>query len=77
MTKKYKIYLRRDKCIGCGVCATLLDQEFSISHEDGLVNMKRGKSVGENLILEIDDGQLAEFEEAAGACPNLIIKIKK
>lgn len=77
MTKKYKVYLRRDQCMGCGICSSLLEQEFSISHKDGLVNMKRAQKKGENLILEIDDNQLAEFEEAAAACPNLIIKISK
>jgi len=72
-----KIIVSRNKCMGCGFCSNLLNKEFSMNGEDGLVDLKGAKQVGENLILEINESRLEEFRRAAETCPNLIIKIEK
>lgn len=72
-----KIIVSRNKCMGCGVCAHLLDQEFNMNDEDGLIDLRGAKQIGENLVLEIDESRLEEFRRAADACPNMIIQIEK
>lgn len=65
--KKYKITIDKSKCLGCGVCANILDTVFEIG-DDGLVNL---------LALEINEDQLVAVQEAVDSCPVQIIQIKK
>ena len=58
MTKKYKLYIDRDKCIGCGTCVSLLPDIFDIDDNDGLVRAEEAKSEKYYFVLEIDAGRL-------------------
>ncbi|OGY93389.1 MAG: hypothetical protein A2406_00155 [Candidatus Komeilibacteria bacterium RIFOXYC1_FULL_37_11] len=75
MTKKYKIYIDRSKCIGCGTCIDILPKIFDINSDDGLVQMKNSKKEGNAWVLEINDSQLEEFQKIATSCPTTTIRI--
>jgi len=77
MTKKYQLYIDRDKCIGCGTCVSLMPEIFDMDDADGLVRAENSKSEKGYFILEIDEGQLKEFEQLVDSCPTGVFRISK
>jgi len=75
--KKYKVIIDRKKCFACGTCQAISPQHFKINHEDGLVEVIGFEEKNGQIIVEIDESQLIDFESAAKACPENIIKIQK
>jgi ferredoxin len=74
--KKYKLYIDRDKCIGCGTCVSLMPEIFEIDDADGLIRAHNSKAQGGYFILEIDEGQLEEFKQIAESCPTQVFRIE-
>lgn len=58
MTKKYKVCVNQESCIGCGACCAQFD--FFEFNDDGVSSVK-GKTE------EIIEGE--DIEEAANICP--------
>lgn len=75
MTKKYKVYIDRSKCIGCGACVDMLPKIFDINNDDGLIQMKNYKKEGNAWVIEINQAQLEEFQKIAARCPTAVIRI--
>jgi ferredoxin len=67
-----KIVLHRNKCIGCGSCAAVCPDFFEMS-DDGLSDLKKSATIGDDFILEADNVGCAK--EAAEVCPVQIIEI--
>jgi ferredoxin len=65
MMPKYKITQERDKCIGCGMCASVCAENWEMKAD--------GKSAPKKT--EIDD--IGCNKEAEDNCPVQIIHIKK
>lgn len=77
MTKKYKVIINRNNCIGCNVCTSLLPGAFDIDDNDGLVRLKNSQTQGDQEIIEIDEDQLEKFQEVADSCAVQVIKISE
>ncbi len=69
-----KIIHERDKCIGCGACATMCPEFWEMS-SDGKSTLKGSKKQGKYYVLEVKE--IKCNEEAANVCPVQIIKIEK
>lgn len=74
---KYKVSIDRDKCIGCGVCVSLLEDYFDFDDNDGLVRLERSVPKGKYFVLEINESQVEEFKKAAQECPTNVIIVNK
>jgi ferredoxin len=61
-----KITLQSEKCLSCGMCASIAPELFSL--DTGLVTLKKDPATYTE-----EDKKLAR--EAAAACPNDVIKI--
>ena len=73
--KVIKISQYRDNCIGCGVCAYIAPQTWTMSDEDGradLVNAEDKKTCFTGDITEID---LEDNIRAQDECPVHCIKV--
>jgi len=69
-----KIIHEREKCIGCGSCATVCPKYWEMA-EDGKPKLKGSNSKGANYELEVKETDCNQ--EAADACPVQCIIIKK
>lgn len=69
---KYKIIHERAKCIGCGSCAAICPEYWSME-SDGKSKLKGAKKAGKNFELQIDE--LSCIKNAAEVCPVNIIHI--
>ncbi len=74
-TKKIKISHQRDKCIGCGSCASYAPNYWRMNAEDGKADLIGGKEKGNVIVVEIEKDDLAQNKKAAKACPMQIIKV--
>ncbi|MDD5417729.1 MAG: ferredoxin [Candidatus Nanoarchaeia archaeon] len=72
---KYTVWQEREKCIGCGACASVCDKFWEMD-SDGKSKLKGSKKKGENFELIIDEKDLSCNKEAAEKCPVNIIHIK-
>ncbi len=73
----YKIVQIRKDCIGCGACAAVCPDFWSMD-EQGLAKLKDAKENGEQWELEVKTEEArAVNQEAADVCPVNIIKIEK
>ena len=61
-----KVYVKKENCIGCGVCTAIAPAVFALD-EDGLA---------ENVLGEIPEDLMASVEEAAASCPTQAIIIE-
>jgi len=62
------VILHKDKCISCGLCASIAPDLFTI--ETGVVTLKKNPKTWNK-----NDWKSAK--EAAAACPNGVIEIKE
>ena len=69
-----KIIHERDKCIGCGACASVCPGIFEMSEKDGLATLKNSQEKNGAFELEIEEPGCTK--EAADVCPIRIIKIE-
>lgn len=69
-----KIIHERNKCIGCGACASICPKMFEMSDKDGLAILKNSKEKNDAYELETENMECAK--EAADICPVKIIRIE-
>ena len=62
---EFKIIHDRPTCIGCSACTAVSDNWEM--NADGKADIKKGKNVGENKELEVNE--LGTNKEAAEVCP--------
>ncbi len=68
---------KRNDCIGCGSCALLARNTWSMNGEDGKSDLKGGEWKGKEFVVaEIGIEELEENTQAADACPVGIIRIE-
>ena len=69
-----KIIHQKEKCIGCGLCASLCSEIFKMNEENlAVISHPEAKHFQKEDILEIDE-KTSCAKEAADACPvNCII----
>lgn len=60
------IILHTDKCISCGMCASIAPDLFSL--DSGIVSLKKDPKTW-------DEADWKTAKEAAAACPNGVIEI--
>jgi ferredoxin len=60
-----KVWVDKDICIGCGLCASILPEVFEMGDD--------GKSIVKNE----DGAPLEKIKEVANMCPVNAIKVKK
>jgi len=77
MEKKYKVTHQKKDCIGCGLCAELAPQSWSIEEGANLATLKGAKEVNGVETGEIDEKDLADNLKAEEGCPVNTIKIVK
>jgi len=76
-TKKITVCHKRKDCIGCGSCALLAPNRWTLNNEDGLSDLRGAEWHGDQfMVAEIDEHELEENVEAAKACPVNIIRIE-
>jgi len=74
--KKITICHKRNDCIGCGSCALLAKQTWSMNDEDGKSDLKGGKWKGDTFVVsQIDEDDLEDNKKASEACPVSIIRV--
>ena len=69
-----KIILERKKCIGCGSCVAVCPKFWEMA-EDGLTDLKGGKTNSKTGNDELEVKAVDCNQEAADSCPVQIIKI--
>lgn len=68
-----KIIHERNKCIGCGVCASVCPKFFEMSEKDGLADLKNSTEKDGIYQLLTEEADCAT--EAADICPVKIIRV--
>jgi len=68
---------RRKDCIGCGSCAQIAPELWSMSKEDGKANLCRGVKKDEHFVSEIDEVEKQKAKECGKACPMGIIRVEE
>ncbi len=68
----YKIIYERDKCIGCGTCATICSSYWEMG-DDSRANLKDSIEENDNFVKETED--LNCNGEAEQSCPVQCIHI--
>tara|TARA_Y100000310_G_C20433283_1_gene692513 strand:- start:524 stop:766 length:243 start_codon:yes stop_codon:yes gene_type:complete len=73
-----KCYIKhdRDGCIGCGACAAI-DPENWTMNEDGKSDLKDNKKVDNQQQKIIDENDLTKHIETAESCPVNVIHVYK
>lgn len=66
-----KIEVDQNKCIGCGACVSLTNNEIFDFNDDGLV------SAIENNFDELNEEKKEEVKDAIEGCPTDAIKIEE
>jgi ferredoxin len=75
-TKKITLCHKRNDCIGCGSCAMLSPDRFSMNIQDGKADMKDGQWHGDEFVVaKIDEDEYDLNKQAAAACPVGIIRL--
>ena len=77
MTKKYKLIIDRNKCMGCGTCVSLMPEIFDMDDNDGLVRAINSQPEGKFFTLEIGEVDLEKFQQVIDSCPTGVFKINK
>ena len=74
MPKKVKI--DPDKCIGCGVCASVAPSIFILNTDEGKSNIVEQYRTENQYVGEIPDEMESEAKTAADSCPTQAITIE-
>jgi len=76
-TKKVTITHKRNDCIGCGSCACIAPQTWTMNVSDGKSDMKNGAWKGKQFVVgNIETKEDREKNrEAEKACPVHIIRV--
>lgn len=76
--KKITICHKRGDCIGCGSCALLAPDTWSMNQADGKSDLCDGAWKGKEFVVaQILEYELEENLQAADACPVKIIRIDR
>lgn len=76
--KKITISHKRKDCIGCGSCALLAKNCWSMNKEDGKSDLRgAGWKNEEFMVTQIDEDELEDNKKAADACPVNIIRVSE
>jgi ferredoxin len=68
-------HLRKD-CIGCGACAAIAPDFWTMDEEDSLSTLKGSVAKGDLFELEVsDEDAINQNKEASEVCPVDIIKL--
>ncbi len=74
--KKITVSHKRNDCIGCGSCALLAPNQWSMNSEDGKADLKNSKYNGKEFkVAQVDEDEIEETISAADACPVRIIRV--
>ena len=76
MGKKFRITHDREECIGCGACAAMAPDHWTMD-DDGKATLIGSTGSGKKAIKMIDEKDLAANEEAASSCPIEAIHIEE
>ncbi len=74
-TRKITVCHKRNDCIGCGSCALLAPQTWSMNSVDGKSDLRGAVDKGEFMVGQIEEEDLLDNCRAAEACPVQIIRI--
>ncbi len=74
--KKITVSHKRNDCIGCGSCAMLAPNNWSMNQDDGKADLKDAKWNGNEFkVTKIDEDEIEDTICAANACPVNIIRV--
>jgi ferredoxin len=75
-TNKVSVCHLRNGCIGCGSCAAIAPDHWSMNPDDGKSDLKDAEWKGnEFMVVEVDEEERAINEQAAAACPVNVIRV--
>lgn len=74
-TKKVTVTHKRNSCIGCGYCALLAPDTWSMNHMDGKSDLKNSTWKGNQFVIGTIEDAFEENIEAEKACPMKIIRV--
>ncbi len=66
----------RKNCIGCGLCALISPQYWTMSAEDGKSDLEGAVEKKGMFLRKVVAEDIAENKEAADACPVRVIKVQ-
>ncbi len=73
-----KVTHKREECIGCGACASIAPDYWSINESDGKADLKDAVKNEEGLMeAQIDESAVSENMSAQDSCPVSIIKVEE
>ncbi|MFA4887931.1 MAG: ferredoxin [Candidatus Nanoarchaeia archaeon] len=72
-----KIIHYREGCIGCNICVEIAPKFWTMNQEDYKSTLIKSKQKNDIFILDINEEDVLENEEAAQGCPTKVIKIQK
>jgi ferredoxin len=75
MAKKYRVTHDKESCIGCGACAAMAPDHWTMN-DDGKANLIGSTGKGSKTFKIITEHDLAANEEAASSCPVEVIHIE-
>ncbi len=75
---KYKVEINRTDCISCGNCQSINPDVFSMSEEDGKMDLKGGSPVDGKegwVKKDLEDENIEKNKQAESECPASVIHI--
>lgn len=67
---------RRKDCIGCGSCAQIAPELWSMNKDDGKADLCHGVKKDEHFVSEIDEVEKQKAKECSKSCPMGIIRVE-
>jgi len=75
---KYKVEINRTDCISCGNCQAINPGVFSMSEEDGKVDLKGGADIDGKpgwIQVDLEDDNIEKNKQAESECPSSVIHV--
>jgi len=72
-----RIFHYRKKCIGCFYCVEIAPERWKMNENDGksdLIDSKNNKGI---FMVEVQDWEYEQNQQAANSCPVNCIKVEK